>query len=243
MTGKSKAPREVLIDLWRRTGLSGSEIAKRAGYATPSGFYSLTHEVKQGNRKISHEAIRKLIPVMRGLGSPPVTIDELLAISDAAPDTKTEAAALSRVSSAAADVIALNSETGGALLPLRYRAERGTYARKDTPPRNFGTSRIGVSPEFPLFAQSAVVVNDEHALPTFKRGTHLHVVQYAVFKGHPMAGRAVLIAVNGPADLVEIIVGRVGRVEDDGRMVLVGKDGTEVAGEVVGVVVGAYVRL
>lgn len=237
-----KPPREILKDIWRRSGLSGIEVAKRAGYATASGFYALTHDTKQGDRPIPHEAIKKLIPVLRGLGSPPITVDELLAISNAAPTVQSVSTGMSSMVSEAADRIALAQETGGALLPIRYRAEKGTYIDKGQPARNYGTSRIALSVEFPLVVQMAAVVSDDHAADMFKRGTHLHIVQVTAFTSASLVGRPVLATTGQRGELAEVIVCRVHRLEDDGTLSLVGLDGRDVSGSVVGVIIGAYVR-
>lgn len=88
----TKLPREVLKELMERSGLSGLEIAKQAGYRSASGYYRLMQQQVQGDKLIAHEAIKRLIPVLRGRGNPPITLDELMAISDAAPSLMPAAA-------------------------------------------------------------------------------------------------------------------------------------------------------
>jgi len=242
-TQPKELPRDALKRLWKRTGLSGIEVAKRAGYAAPSGFYALMQD-RQGSRPIAHEAIKRLIPVFRGLGEPPVTVDELLAISDAASPGPVATQSLSTAVTAAADTVAFGKETiGGVLLPIRYRCERGTYVDTKAPARNYGSSRIAVSTEYPMMAQCAAIVSDQHAAAMFKQSTHLHVVQRSAFNTAEMGGRTVILGTSTRGDLVEVIVARVQRVDDGGELRFVSAAGDDVTGTVLGVVVGAYVTL
>ncbi len=242
VTVSKKLPREMLEDIWKRTGLSGVEVAKRAGYATPSGFYALMQEQKQGSRKIPHQAIKRLIPVFRGMGNPPIEIDELLAISDAAPSSEPINRAMVRVASRATDHLALVNETGGDLLPIRLRAEASVYIDSDAPAKSYGVSVIGVSPEYPEKSQSVVLVLDDHGAPAFRRGTQLHVVSREQFTDKALEGRHVVVLADPRQGLAKVLVARVERAEASGEPVISTMTGDRLEGKIVGVVVGAYVR-
>lgn len=244
MPATKKLPREILHDLWKRTGLSGIEVAQRAGYKAPSGFYGLM-QPKQGTRRIPHESILKLIPVLRGLGTPPITTDELLAISDAAPEELSSRVGRG-LSTAMSTAVARGehvAETGGDLLPIRLRAERGVYVDPAAPARRYGASIVGTTPEYGLPDQFAVLVTDDHASPWYRRGAQLHVVKPSAMERGQQEGRRVVVFAGSRDGLSEVVIGRYVSADGvTGEPVIEAPDGSPLVGTIAAVVVGVYGR-
>lgn len=238
-----KLPREVLKDIMKRAGMSGLEIAKQAGYNSASGFYRLMQPGVQEDRPISHEAMKRLIPVLRGRGNPPITIDELLAISDASPSMSPALApALAQAVTRSVDHAELVRDTGGERLPIRLRVERGVYIVPGVS-KMYGAALISPSREFRVGSQFVATVTDESALPTYRQGSQLHCVHPEEWASPErlVSKRVVAYASDGSNQYREIVIARVDRVED-GRAVLSDAHGDPVSGEIAGVVVGAYNR-
>lgn len=238
-----KLPRELLAELMERSGLSGLEIAKQAGYRSASGFYRLMQAGVQKDKPISHEAIKRLIPVLRGRGNPAITIDELLAISDASTHSLSPALgpALSEVVTRGQEEAELIRETGGDLLPIKLRVERGVFVHPGQT-KVYGVSMVGVSREFRPGAQFVAVVMDDSAMPAYRQQSQLHCVLMEKFALQRLAGRRVVVWVRGEAGPYSCVaVARVDRVDGD-ELVMSGMDGQPVHGELAGVIVGAYNR-
>ena len=222
MPGKKKLPREELKALVARSGYSGSHIAKSLGYASPPGFLRYMQETYMGDKPIPFAVIKKLIPLIRGRGDPPITIEELMAISDATSIPKSIEQAF---------VSAVVDDADG-FLRVQYRLEAGTYV-KLSQRRSLGASRIGVSRQYDAESQFVVAVAD-----TIKgfcvAGTQLHCVAPDQFAS--VIGKFVVmgVAADGTDDIVEL---RVARVEKTGMYCM---QTLLVEGPVIGVVVGAY---
>lgn len=217
-TMKRKLPREALREVWQRSGLSAATVARQAGYTSTAGFYNLMQE-RQGDRPIPAPAIKRLIPILVGLGQPPITIEDLVSISDGTPGTEVGAmtgpstvAAIAKTVGASADLIAAYRETPGALLKVTLRAERGTYIEAAGAARQYGVSRIGARPDYAMADQTAVLVADDHAETVFRRGTFLHVVKASAYKDG-LTGRVAVALVEKHPGLVEVTVARVASAE------------------------------
>jgi len=204
--------------------ISGGQLAKRLGYSSPSGYLKYEQEKHLGDRLIPDEVIRRLIPVMRGAGSPPITTEELLAISDVKQISRPVERAY---------VEAIDDSQG--LLPVSYRVESGVYIRANST-RSLGTSRIGSTPEFPSSSQfvAALAENIPDVGPP---GSQLHCLRPSELNPKTMNGKRVLVGASADSDLVELVIGRVG---SDGSEYSL--DGLPIEGCILGVIIGTYRR-
>jgi len=222
-------PRERLKEIVRRSGMSGSQIARELGYASPPGFLRYTQD-KQGDQPIPFPVIKKLIPLVRGRGNPPITTEELMALTDAKELPK-------RVEQALVHVV----EDVDGFLVVRHRIESGVFVELDHA-RSLGSARIGVSKEYPAAAQFVVALSED-IRNVGKVGSQLHCVTPNQFGPAQMHGRRVVVAVPraGAPDLVSLRTGIVDqrnhlpRIHDD--------EGAPADGDIIGVVVGIYSRI
>ena len=238
MTSK-KTPRETLEAIWRRSGMSGTAVAKAAGYSSASGFYKLTQEKHQGDRPIPHDSIVRLIAVFRGRGSPPITIDELLAISDGVPSGMTPSGHDTVSAPYAAAVEEAVARAVGGALTTKYRVEDGVYF---DPSRdyNHGPSPIAMTPQYPASGQFAVLcINGGDRIPPM---TYLHCTRRQAPLDETCIGRTVVVLV--PAHGGGIVEAALGVVVKHGAGdIQIISGGKPVTGTVAGVVIGQYTRV
>lgn len=211
-----KAPREVLRDLRTRAGLSAAEVARKCGYSSTNGYIQYEYDA-QADKLIPYRLVKKLLPLFVGRGTPPVTEDELIAI--------TEVRTL-RVDAAATPVGVVPSLSRSGLLVVRYRVEAGVYLDATAAgSRVYGESPIAPAMEIEASAQFAAVIPDD------AKRTVLHCVKPAHVGQQWRKGRRCVCTVpRGNSGLVEVVL----RTYDE--------DG-EVSGAIpVGVVIGAYSR-
>jgi transcriptional regulator with XRE-family HTH domain len=227
-----KTPREKLRDIRVRAGYSAEKVAKTLNYASTSGYSRYEQEKVQGDELIPSDIIRRLIPLFRGAGSPPVTAEELLAISDLS------------VGLAKPVVQAFNTaavvEDGEGLIVVRYTVKPKTYIDAEDRPSSQGASRIGVSPMFRTDMQFAVVLN----APTgaYTPGSQLHCVDPSQVSEAVLTGAEVVVAVPyKDSGLAEVSVGRVSMIRN-GEPVINDLGGVPIDGTILGVVIGAYVK-
>lgn len=241
MTSGAQKPREILAAIRRRSGLSGNQVAKAAGYKHGSGYYRLEQEESQGDRPIAHESIRRLIPVFRGRGTPPITIDELLAISDGAAVNDTSSAASNIRATVAATVEeATNRVVSGGVVRLVMRIEEGTFV-DPSKPRDYGPSAVALVSGFSAGSQFAVLVADDSLAPVYPRLAALHCVKPTEYSRQGLRGKRVVVAKHsGTSPLAELTVGVVADDEGDGQLASV--TGGPLSGDIVGVIIGRYVR-
>lgn len=237
---KMKPPRERLRELRERSGMTGSAVARLAGYSHASG-YTNYEQPKHGNRPIPYRLIKQLIPLWRGKGSPAITVDELLAISDGADEsTVVKQAVAQRLEKTATRIDAAIEAGSAEVVPLRMRAERGTYIDPNVK-RDTTTSRVAYSPEYDMSVQFCVSVVDRHAQPWFKQHAHLHCVDRAEFSDEALHGRRVVCLVwRDATGLAEVLVAKATVMR--GETTLMSAEDVLIDGEIVGVIVGAYVR-
>lgn len=231
---KMKKPHEVLRDIRKRTGMSGTAVAKIAGYKSASGYlrYENPEDKDKVDGLIPYHVIQQLMPLFVGKGYPPVTHDELLAISDVKSVPADVKASLGQLPRDMADSFV--SSRG---LPIRYRVEKGVYV--DLSQREHvedeGTSPILASLEFPQSSQFVVSVSS-------LRGVLLHCVEPGeVSVARATGKRAVIAAERGNTGLVEIVLGRTVKA-DDVLWVVESTDGKKYSGKPIGVVIWAYSR-
>lgn len=209
----AKLPRETLRDLRLRSGLSAARIAKAVGYASTNGY--ITHEYeKWGDKPIPAKLVEKLIPLMVGRGSPPITTDELISISD----VRRIRALVPRQQSTPQSHV-----PNGPLVLVRYRVERGVYVDKDElPRRSFGHAPFVPSAMYDSAVQFAAVVADDPGLV-------LHCVDPdQVPADRRQNRRCVYLSERANTGLYEVLLGTFNEA------------GEAPKGELVGVVIGAY---
>lgn len=249
----------VLKSLRERAGLSGSDCAlqwrsfkqrhnlpqkgrKTSAPPAPTTWYRYESVEKHGDRPIRDDLIAALIPLFVGKGNPPITQGELEAISVSGKIGRSN---VPRVSSAPDEkqlhrprpalVTAENGQLS-ALLPIKYRAERGTY---------FEASRLGYKTlgDSIISASSggdfAVAVSDDHAHPIYPPGTILDC--QAVQEAAPsMRGkRAVVFSTRHGSDLGEVLVANIESVVGS-TFVLKTIEGETVDGTILGLIRGHY---
>jgi len=208
--------------------------------ASPNTWYRFESVEDQGDAKIPYHRICAVIPLLVGRGMPPITEDELWAISDVGmkPPGFGPAKRPAHLSVVPAVVDSPTSVVGaGNPLGIRYRAERGVFLEADRLGiKSFGSSRLigaGRGDEF------AVQVGDDHAAPTYPAGTVLDCV--GVPELSAIVGKRVVAFVEraGGSGLGEIVVAYVDSVSGSSA-VLKTIDGVTVDGNVVGLIRGRY---
>ena len=223
---------ERLKALRARTGLSTHDIARALGYASASSYHKYERPAAQKARPIPIDIVRRLVPLFRGRGDPPVTEEEMLALTDLGT-------ALPK--SVVAEYMSPTVDDGKGLLVVRYRVEPGVFTAHAIGGRQYGASRIGASAEYDVQKQFVVVcVNGPDTW--YKKGTQLHCVEPTEFPMSAMRKKHVVVAAPYKGgELAEIVVAQVTTVEASG-LVMVGIDGVPVEGKVLGVVIGFYSR-
>lgn len=207
-----KLPREMLRDLRMRAGLTAAEVARHCKYASTSGYNQYELE-PHGEKLIPYKLVKQLLPLFVGKGSPPITGDELIEI--------TEARSIKLDLPRPADTVA-----GNRLLVVRYRVEPGVYIEKTAAgTKSYGEAGIAPAFDVEANAQFAAVVADD------PKRTILHCVKPAQVGAGSRKGRSVVCLVpRGNSDLVEVLL----KTYDDKG---------EVPGATpVGVIIGRYSR-
>lgn len=206
-----KQPREILRDLLRRSGLSMTAIAKLAGYKSPSGLNK--YELPAfGDKLIPHHVIKELIPILVGRGTPPITHDELIAISTMG----------SELARAPARPLVGSVKWP---LPTLYRVEAGVFMDDASRERKkLGNSVIFESDRYPAEGQWAATGLDENDTEVT-----LHCVDLDQVLAHRRNGRRCVAKVTKEGtNLSEIVLTRFKA------------DGTAEKGVALGVVIGVY---
>lgn len=211
-----KAPREVLRDLRTRAGLSAAEVARKCGYSSTNGYIQYEYEA-QGEKLIPYKLVKRLLPLFVGRGTPPVTEDELISISEArtlrvdAPSTPT-------------GIVPSLGRSG--LLVVRFRVEAGVFLDAGAAgSRVYGESPIAPAMEIEASAQFAAVIPDD------PKRTVLHCVKPTHVGADWRKGRRCVCTVaRGNSGLVEVVL----RTYDE--------HGDVPGATPVGVVIGAYSR-
>jgi transcriptional regulator with XRE-family HTH domain len=215
-----KLPRERLKALRERSGLSGIELAKVLGYKSAPGYYAYEQERTQRDKPIPYDVIKRLMPVLRGKGTPPITSEDLMDLTASSDRPKDRHDVISIVEKQIQrELIGTNH-----FVPVRLRIESGTYMDSKQPVKLLGPSRIGYSPEYTQDSQFVALLSYAHG--EFDAGTQLHCatlsefsVQSAVarthvvsirFDGTPLVSYAVVDGRNVTSDMqtVGVIIGR-----------------------------------
>jgi hypothetical protein len=228
--------------LRERAGVTAIKCSKALGLTSPNSWYRYESVERMGDTPIPDHIIEGVMSLLVGNGMPPVTADELLAISSAHRLLSVRG----RASSATPNgrilpqpVVAPvfpESDTGTPLV-VRYRAEKGVYM--DTAAlhrRTFGVAPITAAKDI-KGEQFCVLVADG---PT--AGTVLQCVAPSAYSTAQMLGRRVVVVSERQGmGLAEVVVGTVDST--DGNVAKL-KDpaGKAITGDIYGVVVASYSR-
>lgn len=214
-----KLPREILRDLRGRSGLTSTEIARRMGHKSTNGYSRYEYE-SQGDKPIPYAAIRKLLPLFVGRGSPPIQQEELLAISE----TRAMSVEAPGAEPTAPRLHIVRTDAG---LTIRMKVEPGNF--RDVAAiatREFGNSNLLPSIEYDSTAQFAAIVVDDNG----RTVEVLHCVNLEQVPSNARHGRRAVCMVERPevTGLAEV------------SMLAFDDQGHIPKGTPVGVVVGAY---
>lgn len=180
----SVPPREMLKALIERSGLSQSEVAKKMGFASPSGLNRYIREATQRDDPIPVDVVKRLVPILRGIGHPVITQDDIMSLTTLpiSPGSGRE------------------QPIGGGSLEVKYRVEAGTY-HKLADIRSIGRSAICPAADYPAGAQFVAMMGKDQ----------LHCVDKSQFTPTALMGRRALLAVRyGQSDLYQVEVGTIG---------------------------------
>jgi transcriptional regulator with XRE-family HTH domain len=221
-----KTPGERLKDLLRRASLTQSAVSELMKYGSRASM----NRYVNGSRKdlpIEEDVVRKLVPILKGRGVPPISEQDVLNLALRVPVNEP----------------VFMSDLGGdeaaqvQALQVRYRIEPGVLYKSGVK-RTLGNAPICAVPDFPARSQwAAVVVADDG-----KRGEVLHCVDPEQFPSLSLGGRRVVYSVHGAdATIVEPVVG-VGKISQHELLVELPGGGKLGKGTVLGVVIGSYKR-
>ncbi len=224
-TKSSGLPRERLAALRERAKLSVREVVQRLGYQSPSGYHRYEREDLQQDHPIPLDIVRRLIPHFLGRGQPPITAEEMMALTDVKEQWGTG------VVGKYFTPVAVSEGSG---IPIKYQIEPGKFIRSDAVETGGARSMVCAHALYGHQVQFVVGVRGPVG-GWYARGDQLHCVDPSEFSPMSMVGRRVCVAAPYKGgDLVEI---GVALVDKNG---LEGHDGKPVEGAVLGVVIGVY---
>ena len=247
VTGKGKSigspPCLRLKQLRVRAGVTAIVCAKAYGLTSANSWYRYEAVDRMGEAPIPDDVIEAVMPILVGRGMPPVTADELVAVSSAHRLLKirgqTTGATMPAGRLLPQPVVApVFSETDtGEPLVVRYRAEKGVFMDKAAlHKRTFGIAPITAARDVKA-EQFCVLVADGDAA-----GTVLQCVVPSAYAPQQLKGRrVVMIAEHAKMGLAEVSVGRVDSIS--GNVVkVVDANGKTLPGNIHGVVIGSFAR-
>jgi hypothetical protein len=243
---------ERLRELRERAGVTGNFLSEKLGFSAPGAYYRYENAKTPkdaGSRPIPYETVIKPIGIfLVGKGTPPVTWDELLAISSIAnlPEELTQAQRTNpRTGVAAPDgsvlsaFAAAQTARANSGLPVRWVVQAEMFMRasklEDPPPATI-VAPLLPSQEFPISAQFACRVGDDHALPLASPGDTLHCVEPAQFGMQSASGKTCVFFSETSGGLGELLIGRA-VVEREALIGVSMGDGSKPKGPVVGIVI------
>lgn len=223
---KMLLPRQRLAALRERSKLSVREVISRLGYQSPAGYHRYEREDLQKDQPIPLDIVRRLMPHFIGRGQPPITADEMMALTDVQEAFSKGVVDKYFTPAAVAE---------GSGLVMKYAIEPGKYVKAGTVVESSARSMVCAHALYGGQAQFVVAVRGL-VEGWYSRGDQLHCVEPSEFSPMSMRGRRVVVsAPYKGGDLVEVVVAEVQK--DDS---LVGSDGGKVEGSVLGVVIGVY---
>jgi len=226
---KELLPRQRLAAIRERSRLSVREVVSRLGYQSPAGYHRYEREDLQKDQPIPLDIVRRLMPHFLGRGQPPITADEMMALTDVQ-----ESFSRGVVDKYFTTPAAVAEGSG---LVMRYAIEPGKFVKADAVPEA-SSARSMVCAHSLYGGQTQFVVVVRGAVGGwYSKGDQLHCIDPSEFSPRSMRGRRVVVsAPYKGGDLVEVVVAEV--QTDDALICCV--DGARVAGTVLGVVIGVY---
>lgn len=211
MNTPRKTPHETLREIVDRSGLSHAEIARFLGYASTSGFSSRLKPAKP-DAPVSIRLTERLMPILSGRGTPPITNDELIAISEARPYRQQQPSTSA--------VQAVPHE-----IRVKYRVEPGVFMDVDAINRKvYGPSGLVAVLDYPPQSQFAVAIADD------AKSTTLLCVETDKVPVFARRGRrCVTMVERNKTGLAEVVIAH---CDEEGRA----------SGTMLGIVVGAFTR-
>lgn len=253
-----KSPARKLKELRERAGVTALKAAeaynraegKDPRKASPNTWYRWEDEARVGHTPIADHVIAAVMPLIVGQGSPPVTAEELLALSSGYELLKVTGRTQNTGASTGAnritpqDVVApvFRDENTAEPLIVRCRAERGVYMEKNAfRKRTFGVAPITAANDIRA-EQFCVLVADGHADKWYGPGAVAHCVSPSAYSPAQMKGKRVAVIQEAQGGgLVEVGIGEVTGVAGN-SLNIVDAHGKKMTGEVYGVIIGSYAR-
>ena len=192
-----------------------------------------------GDRKIPYTLIQAITPLFVGRGNPPITVDELIAISEAhsVDALRRSPMAGEGTKLSVQDVSPVFPKNPNDVKPLmvRYRAERGVFMTDETiRSRSFGVGPIVEATEYKE-DQACVLVGDSHAEPLYPAGTVLHIIDVKAYQPAQLKGKRCVINLASKQGLREVAVGVISDIHGNTH-VIKSLDGEELDGDILGIV-------
>lgn len=230
-----------------RAGLTAAVCARAADMTNATSWFVYENAKRMRNRKLPMKVIKPMLTLMVGRGTPRVTSDELIALSDIESIEEVRATALpvqhndTKRTQNLTGVFQQNG-TAPTLLKVRYRIEKSVYLSSDMiADRNLGMGPIAMSIDF-RSEQSCGVVGDEDGGAEYPVGTVLHLVEPSEFVQHQLVGRKVVVNhMNTAINLGEVRLARVMSIQGN-QVKMNTLRGEPIDGDILGVVVGKYAR-
>jgi hypothetical protein len=238
---ETHTPRRMLKALRNRAGVSSTVLAEALGFGAGTGYLRYENDTRFDTRKIPYRIISVISPLLVGKGEPPVTHEELLAISEVGALSSilhsTPPAAAHRAASSDRPEQRPEARTSGTpRLPVRYRIEGGVLiTQRKLETLDYGLAPIIYSREWDQHTQFAALVGDACSQALVSKDSYLHCVAPDALTGDDQPSLVVLAVPSGQH--IEIVVAK---VSGDGY---VRADGTAVSGRVLGAAVAEYRRL
>lgn len=216
---------QILKSIRRRAGVTAEVLAKAMGRATPTGYsrYENDPAYRDRNEPIPYPIIEAISPQLVNRGSPPITFDELLEISDAKKLKNVMGRITEAIKAAPAreqtptDDSEGGPSSGTDLLVVRFRAEKDVIGPFMGGPRHYGFAPITLNPGYPRAAQFAVKVGDDHAAGLgITSGSYVHCVE--ADSRRPTAGTPVLTSIPRGNNLFEILLVRSDQIPQGGNV-------------------------
>lgn len=225
---KALLPRERLAELRKRSKLSVREVVQRLGYQSPSGYHRYEREDLQKDQPIPLDIVRRLMPHFIGRGQPPITADEMMALTDVQ-------AAFSKGVVARYFTPQTVEISEGSGLVVRHLIEPGKFVKADALVNSGSRSMICAHALYGNKEQFVTGVRGTIGA-WYASGDQLHCIDPSEFSPMSMRERKVVVAAPYQgSDLAAIVVAIVQK--DD---TLLSHDGEKVEGTVLGVIIGVY---
>ena len=219
----NKSPGHHLKALRMRAGVSSTDLGKALGFSNANGYlrYENNPPYTEG-KKIPARIITSIIPLLVGKGEPPVTRDELVAISDMADlagvmgEIK-QSEALFRAATGQPTFVFPQSDGPG--LPIRYRIEGDVYMPEaKLRERASGRANLLPDPRYPAEVQFAVLVADASCGDYAPVGSILHCIEPGAATHELQETTRFVVAQHNVGQLAEVRIMAYGNLSRDQKV-------------------------